>query len=126
MIVFDTEGAAGASIIISTITASKGVTDAATALIGNTSITLMGELLQPTRGQFVGLVAKAMLITVETATVNMTLDKSTPTVASGTNLGHQLDAGQSYVIRGENNVANARFINRVASNGAVIKGTIFY
>lgn len=126
MIVFNNEGAAGASFILTTMTAAEGVTNAATAEIGGTAITVMQELLHPERGVNNSLTAKAMLISVETASVNMTLDGSTPTVASGTDLGHELSAGQSYVIRGENNVRNFKVINKVASNGAVVKGTIFY
>lgn len=126
MNVFDNEGEAGASFILSTITSSQGVVNASVGVIGGTAITAMAELLQPKRGAFQGLIAKAALITVETGTVTMTLDGSTPTVAAGTNLGHQFAAGQSYVIKGENNIRNCRFINTVAANGTVVKGTLFY
>jgi len=87
---------AGASFIISTITSAKGVKDAGVASIAGTDVSSStAELLQPLRGAFKGLQAKTMLITVETASINLTLDGTTPTVTAGTNLCHALDAGQS-------------------------------
>jgi hypothetical protein len=41
---------------------------------------------------------KTMLLTVETASINFTMDTTTPTVTAGTNLGHTLVSGQSMLI----------------------------
>ena len=68
---------------------------------------------------------KAALITVETAAINFTLDGTLPTATSGTNYGHKMDAGQSYVIRGYKNIRKFKCINAVASNGAIVKYTLF-
>lgn len=69
--------------------------------------------------------AKAALITVETAAIKFSLSGSAPTATAGTSYIHQMDAGQSYVIRGWQNIKNAKFINAVASNGAIVKYTLF-
>jgi len=68
----------------------------------------------------------AALITVETAGITFTLDRTTPTVSGGTNNGHQMTSGQSYVIVGLNNIQNFRCINTTASNGCVVKWSLFY
>ena len=68
---------------------------------------------------------KAALITVETAAIKFTTDGTLPTATSGTNYGHQMDAGQSYVIRGYKNIRKFKCINAVASNGAILKYTLF-
>lgn len=73
-----------------------------------------------------GLKPKAALITVETAPIKFTLDGTNPTATAGTNFGHQMDAGQSYVVRGWSNIRKFRCINAVASNGAIVKYSLFY
>jgi hypothetical protein len=69
---------------------------------------------------------KAALITVKTAAIQFTLSGVTPTVIAGTNHGHQMDAGQSYVIRGYNNIRKFKCINAVASNGAIVEYSMFF
>lgn len=69
--------------------------------------------------------AKAALITVETAAIKFALSGTKPTATAGTNYIHQMDAGQSYVIRGWQNIKNFKCINAVASNGAIVKYTLF-
>lgn len=73
-----------------------------------------------------GLQCKAALITVEVADINFTLDGTAPSAAAGTNVGHQMAASQSFIIRGWNNVRKFSCINRVASSGAIVKYTLFY
>ena len=73
-----------------------------------------------------GLKAKACLITVETASIKFTESGATPTITAGTNHGHQVDAGQSFVIRGWANVARFKCINAVASNSAIVKYSMMY
>lgn len=69
---------------------------------------------------------KSALITVETATITFTQDGTIPTASAGTNYGHQMVVGQSYVIQGWNNIRNFRCINTVNANGAVVKYSLFY
>ena len=69
---------------------------------------------------------KAALIVAEGFAVNFTLCGSVPTVSAGTNYGTTISAGQSYVIRGYNNIRRFSCINSVASSGALLKTTLFY
>ncbi len=70
--------------------------------------------------------ASAALITVESNSINFCLTGSAATAAAGTNLCHQMDAGQSYLIEGEANVANFRCIDRVAGSASKVKVTVFF
>jgi hypothetical protein len=72
-----------------------------------------------------GLQAKAALITVETANINFTLDGTSPTVTSGTNVGHTLVAGDSILIKGAVNIAAFKMIDNAGST-AVVKVTYFF
>lgn len=69
---------------------------------------------------------KAALITVKTAAIQFTLSGVTPTVTGGTNHGHQMDAGQSYVIRGYNNIRKFKCINAVNANGAIVEYSLLF
>jgi len=69
---------------------------------------------------------KAALITVETAAIKFALSGLLATATSGANYIHQMDAGQSYVIRGYHNIKKFKCINAVASNGAIVKYSLFY
>jgi hypothetical protein len=67
------------------------------------------------------------LVTVETASIKFCIDGTTPsTTASLSNNGHQVDAGQSFVLKSVEEVRQFRAINAVASNGAIIKVTYYY
>lgn len=106
--VFDVEGDAQAYEKLSTITSSTGFTAAKIQTAG-------------------GAQARAALISVETAAVRFTLDGTTPVVTATSNgTGHLLNAGDSYVIRGANNIKRFRAINAVDGNGALIFCTFFY
>lgn len=73
------------------------------------------------------LPCKAALITVETADIRFTLDGTTPVVtATGGGVGHLMVSGQSYVVRGWENIRQFRCINAVGSSGAVVRATFFY
>jgi len=72
-----------------------------------------------------GLEAQTALIKVETAAVNFSLGSVVPTVAAGTNLGINLDPGESLFIDDVQNIRNFKCINRVASSGAVVKVITF-
>ena len=69
---------------------------------------------------------KAALITVKTAAIQFTLSGVTPTVIAGTNHGHQMDADQSYVIRGYHNIRKFKCINAVNANGAILEYSLFF
>lgn len=91
------------------------------SVTSGTVVTAQAPIIQNEAGD-----AKSALITVETATVNFTQDGTTPTVTSGTNFGHEITAGQSYVIRGHQNIYQFKAINSAANSGAVIKYSLFY
>ncbi|MFA5340418.1 MAG: hypothetical protein WC332_01450 [Clostridia bacterium] len=69
---------------------------------------------------------KAALITVEIAAIKFALSGTLPTATAGTNYIHQMDAGQSYVIRGYNNIRKFKCINSVNGNGAIVKYSLFF
>ena len=69
---------------------------------------------------------KAALITAETAAINFTIDGTIPTLAAGTNVGHNMSAGQSYVVRGYQNIRKFQCINSANGNNAVVKYTLFF
>jgi hypothetical protein len=73
-----------------------------------------------------GLPCKAALITVETNSVNITLDGTVPTHTAGTNIGHLLTAGQSMIIMGWENVRQFLAIDAANGSGGVIKCTFFF
>lgn len=106
-------------IISGTPTASgetwTGGTSTGTAVAAQAPITIL------THGK-----PKSSLITVETASINFTLDGTTPTATAGTNYGHTVSAGQNFTITGWNNIRNFKCINAVASNGAIVKYSLFF
>jgi hypothetical protein len=70
--------------------------------------------------------ATGALVTCEDETANIAFDGTAVTAAAGTNYGHAFAAGESYVLRGINNVKNFRCIDRVASSASTIKVTPFF
>ena len=84
-----------------------------------------GNIL-PTSGNYEAKKARAALISVETADIRFTLDKTTPTTTATSAVGHLLSSGGSFIITGESNITNFRCINAIASSGAVVKCTYFY
>ena len=124
MYIFSFDGEAAGSAVFSTITAAQKLSGAGVAQIAGTDISGTSEVYQPNRGAYKGLPVRALLISAETAAVNFTFDGTTPTVAAGTNIGHQLAAGASYVVSGQNNVRNFQCINSVAANGAIVKASM--
>jgi len=80
----------------------------------------------PTTGTFAGMSPRAAVVKCETAAVNYTLDGTTPTVITGTNVGHLLDAGEEILLETIGSVRGFKAINRTASSGSVLKVTYFY
>jgi len=111
MYVFDVEGVPGEEEMLT------GMTSA-------TSLSMSKVYVPAEHGGY--RCARAALISVKEASVNMTLCGTTPTVTSGTNMGHTLNAGDSYVIRGETALQKVQFINGTAGNGAKVFVTYFY
>lgn len=105
------DGEPGYNGVISSTTSSTGI---ATAALYSTD----------TLGR--GIPAKEMWVIVETASINFTIDGTTPTTLATTNVGFQMDAGQNTVLRGLKAISNFRAINRVASSGAIVKYFVFY
>lgn len=66
------------------------------------------------------------IITCEIASVNFTVDGSTPTVTTGTHEGHLLNAGDVLTLGSIDEIKKFKCINAVASNGAVLKATYYY
>jgi hypothetical protein len=82
--------------------------------------------IKPVSGTYLGMTAKAALIIVEDNAVNFTLDGTTPTAKAGTNVGLKLDADQSYVIVGADNVLKFKCIDRVSGSTGTVKALIFF
>lgn len=109
--IYASDGECGGYEKLSTITSSIGFTAAK---------------VEPTSGVYRGRIAKAVLITVETASIRFTMDTTTPVVTGASEAGSKIDAGQSYVVRGHRTIRNFRCINETASNGAKVFCHFFY
>lgn len=68
---------------------------------------------------------KCVLVTNEGETVNFTEHGTDPTATSGTNIGHQLVQGGSYIVNGIENVARFKAINAVAGADGIVKITFY-
>lgn len=119
-----TSGATTAAGII-LLTNSKGGAMQGETLTGGTSsgtVVIPGDLLPI---NFAGMSATGLQIGVEVASINFTVDGSTPTVTSGTNQGITLSAGTIYQIDQEH-LRNFKCINSVNGSGAKVKYTIMF
>ena len=70
--------------------------------------------------------AKAALISVETAAINFAQSGALAGTAAASNIGHKMDAGQSYVVRGWSNIKIFSAINFVNGSGSILKYSLFY
>ncbi len=70
------------------------------------------------------LPAKTALVSVSGNTINMFYHGGTPTNTAGTDDGHAMAAGTSFVLEGFSNIKNFKAINRVAGSDGVVKITI--
>lgn len=73
-----------------------------------------------------GLSAKAMLVTVESYSANITIDGTVPTQTGGTNRGHALIVGTMYMIENPNAVRAFKCIDATASSASTVKITCFF
>jgi hypothetical protein len=124
---FTYDGSAYCSVVLTSITAAQSFKSASVAQIAGTDVSAAAKIQQiydPLTGWASGLQVNAALITCEGGAINFTIDGTTPTVTAGTNIGHQLQPGQSYVISGRQNVTAFQCINAVASNGAIVKASM--
>jgi hypothetical protein len=71
------------------------------------------------------LPAKEMLVSVEANTCNFSEHGVAPTATSGTNIGHKMAAGTSYVVNGIENITNFKIINAVAGSDGIPKLTYY-
>jgi hypothetical protein len=92
---------AGAGEMLTTLTSAKGITS---------------TVRLPTTGTYLGKQAQSALIRVETASIRFWLSGTSPT----TSLGVLMDAGDSYLITGAEDVINFKCINASGGNGAVV------
>ena len=69
---------------------------------------------------------KALLIAVETASIHCTLGGTLATTTATQDYGVTMDAGQSRVIRGAQNIQDFKCINAVNANGAVVKYELYF
>ena len=89
--------------------------------INPTSATgVTSTLITPTSGQYTGFNAKAVLITVESNTIRFRTDGTDPE----TDEGHPIVAGDSYIVRGGQNVKRLRFLD--VSAAATVMVTVFH
>ena len=71
------------------------------------------------------LPVKMMLVSVEANTCQFSEHGTAPTATSGTNIGHKMVAGTSYVVNGTENCKNFLIINSVAGTDAIPKLTFY-
>lgn len=93
---------------------------------GNSSTGITAAILQPTSGIFKGKHAVGALITVETNTVNVTLEGTAATAAAGTNAGHAMTDGQSKVLESPHECKSFRCIDRVSGSAGIVKVTTYF
>lgn len=82
--------------------------------------------VNPADGILPGANAIAALLTVEANTVTVRMDGGDPTATAGTDLGHELAAGDSMVLRGPNTIKNFRCIDTVSGSAGKVKVTCFF
>lgn len=71
------------------------------------------------------LPVKTMLVSVEGNTCNFSEHGTAPTATSGSNIGHKMAAGTSYVVNGIENITNFKIINAVAASDGIPKLTFY-
>jgi hypothetical protein len=70
--------------------------------------------------------ARQCMISVEVAGLNFTLSGITPTITAGTSYGHNINGGQDFVIKEWETLRQFQAINAEASNGAVMKYSLYF
>ena len=98
---------AGTGENLATLTSAKGVTKA---------------IRLPTTGTYAGKQAEQVLIRVEVASIRFWLGGATPTTSAGV----LMDAGDSYLITGAEDVKNFLCINAVGASGALVSLIPFF
>lgn len=82
--------------------------------------------VDPSNGILPGANAIAVLITIEDNTATIRMDGGDPTAQAGTDVGHQMAAGDSIVLRGPNTIKNFRCIDTVSGSASKVKVTCFF
>jgi hypothetical protein len=104
----------------------EGVASQYEALTPTASTTFTSSKVCSTASGGGTVCAKAALISVETGGIRFTLDGTTPTTTASTAVGHLIASGDSYVVRGYENIKNFKCIQAVTATGGVVKVTFFY
>ena len=73
----------------------------------------------------VGIAAVAAFITTETASINYTLDGTTPT-NDAADAGHEMKADEQIIISGIEDLTKFRCIEKSAGNGAKVKVSVYF
>ena len=78
--------------------------------------------------EVMGLMAKSILLTVETNTIriNWTRQNPTNTAATPASFGHPMTPGQNIEINGYSNVRKFKMINAASANNSIVNITIKY
>jgi len=93
-------------------------------LLGGSDDATIGE--NPVLLRFPGCQARAMYITVEVATLQVSISGAIPTVTSGTNIGFNLAAAQNMTLRGISMLKAFKAINAVNASGSIMKYALLY
>jgi hypothetical protein len=99
--------------------------DHETIACGNTATGFTAAKITKASGAWSGQQATAALITVENNSIRFCIDGSTPTQGTS-GICHRMDAGQSYMIRGRQNVSAFRCIDLTSGSASKVEATIFY
>ena len=93
---------------------------------GDTATGFTATNITPTSGTYSGSKATAALLTCEDQTVNFTIHGTDATNAAGTDLGHQLKAGESIELRGNIALSNFTCVDRVSGSAGTVKASFYY
>jgi hypothetical protein len=109
---------------VTDILGDAGATETLTP--GDTVTGISASVYKLASGFMEGRQAIGALITCEGNSANITFDGTDPSAAAATNVGHSFDAGDSYVLRGVQNVLNFKCIDRASGSASKIKVTTYF
>ena len=88
--------------------------------------TIPSSMISPDAGDLNGAKPVAALLTVEDNSINFTLHGVPPTHVGSSNIGHQMDAGESFIVKGITAISSLECIERTEGSLGKVKITIFY
>lgn len=107
-------------------TPSGAMTATGETLTGGTSTGTVAIIQAPISLLKISPNPKALLISVETASLIVSVGGVKAGTTATTNFGITLSAGQSMIIRGKNNISSFYAINAVDANGAIMKYFMYF